>query len=95
MQAVCYKLSERTLLNITSNYHQSLDRLHFSGLTLVKVMMLLTFSLYLPQRITRQILHARTRYFFGVGGYVALLEIKNSQTITILTVRLQREVDYR
>jgi len=31
---------------------------------------------------------------FGNSGYVALFEIENSHTITILTIRLQREDDY-
>lgn len=32
---------------------------------------------------------------FGANGYVALFEIEDSQTITILAVRHQREDDYR
>ena len=31
---------------------------------------------------------------FGNSGYVALFEIENSHTVTILAVRLQREDDY-
>jgi plasmid stabilization system protein ParE len=31
---------------------------------------------------------------FGNSGYVALFEIENSQTVTILAVRHQREDDY-
>lgn len=32
---------------------------------------------------------------FGASGYVALFEIEDSQTITILALRHQREDDYR
>ena len=32
---------------------------------------------------------------FGSAGYVALFEIENQQTITVLAVRHQREDDYR
>ena len=31
---------------------------------------------------------------FGAGGYVALFEIEDSETVTILVVRHQREDDY-
>ena len=31
---------------------------------------------------------------FGSSGYVALFEIENSNTVTILAVRHQREIDY-
>ena len=31
---------------------------------------------------------------FGANGYVALFEIEDSQTVTILTVRHQREEDF-
>ncbi len=31
---------------------------------------------------------------FGAGGYVALFEIEDSETVTILAVRHQREDDY-
>jgi len=31
---------------------------------------------------------------FGSSGYVALFEIENNNTITILAVRHQREIDY-
>jgi plasmid stabilization system protein ParE len=31
---------------------------------------------------------------FGASGYVALFEIDNSQTVTVLAVRHQREDDY-
>ncbi|MGS0741578.1 type II toxin-antitoxin system RelE/ParE family toxin [Glaciimonas sp. GG7] len=31
---------------------------------------------------------------FGVTGYVALFEIENSETVTILAIRHQREDDY-
>jgi plasmid stabilization system protein ParE len=31
---------------------------------------------------------------FGANGYVALFEIENSQTVTILAVRHQREEDF-
>jgi hypothetical protein len=32
---------------------------------------------------------------FGASGYVALFEIDNEETVTILAVRHQREDDYR
>ena len=32
---------------------------------------------------------------FGSAGYVALFEIENQQTVTVLAVRHQREDDYR
>lgn len=32
---------------------------------------------------------------FGSSGYVALFEIENQQTVTVLAVRYQREDDYR
>ena len=32
---------------------------------------------------------------FGSAGYVALFEIENRQTVTVLAVRHQREDDYR
>lgn len=32
---------------------------------------------------------------FGANGYVALFEIEENETVTILTVRHQREDDYR
>jgi plasmid stabilization system protein ParE len=32
---------------------------------------------------------------FGSAGYVALFEIENQQTVTVLSVRHQREDDYR
>jgi mRNA-degrading endonuclease RelE of RelBE toxin-antitoxin system len=31
---------------------------------------------------------------FGAGGYVALFEIEDERTVTILAVRHQREEDY-
>lgn len=31
---------------------------------------------------------------FGTGGYVALFEIEDSETVTILAIRHQREEDY-
>lgn len=31
---------------------------------------------------------------FGIAGYVALFEIENDETITILAIRHQREEDY-
>lgn len=31
---------------------------------------------------------------FGAGGYIALFEIENGKTVTILAVRHQREDDY-
>lgn len=31
---------------------------------------------------------------FGAAGYVALFEIENTETVTILAVRHQREDDY-
>lgn len=31
---------------------------------------------------------------FGAGGYVALFEIEDNETVTILAVRHQREADY-
>lgn len=31
---------------------------------------------------------------FGVSGYVALFEIENDETVTILAIRHQREEDY-
>lgn len=31
---------------------------------------------------------------FGAGGYVALYEIENGETVTVLAVRHQREDDY-
>jgi plasmid stabilization system protein ParE len=32
---------------------------------------------------------------FGGGGYVALFEIEDAKTVTVLAVRHQREDDYR
>lgn len=32
---------------------------------------------------------------FGTAGYVALFEIENNETVTILAIRHQREEDYR
>ena len=32
---------------------------------------------------------------FGAAGYVALFEIEDAQTVTVLAVRHQREDDYR
>ena len=31
---------------------------------------------------------------FGANGYVALFEIENSQTVTLLAIRHQREEDF-
>lgn len=31
---------------------------------------------------------------FGAGGYIALFEIENGETVTILAIRHQREDDY-
>lgn len=31
---------------------------------------------------------------FGANGYVALFEIEDSQTVTVLAIRLQREEDF-
>ena len=56
---------------------------------------LLEFSPFSCRKITADNSFLRELVIgFGSSGYVALFEIKDARTVTILAVRLQREDDY-
>lgn len=63
--------------------------------TIEEATRLLAFSPYSCRKVRRHNPFLRELVIpFGAAGYVALFEIENDRTVTILAVRHQREEDY-